>query len=109
MNPMTEEQAANFGKALGDVTRQHILRYCSCVKRPVGEIAEHVGVSQPTASHHLAILEKAELVTREKDGKMNLFIVNQARVAQCCGGLMLNIAPNEDATQQVFQCCEPKT
>lgn len=103
---MTEEQAALFGKAVGDITRQHILRYCCCEKKAVGEIADHVGVTQPTATHHLSILEKAELVTKEKDGKMSYYVVNQSMVASCCGGILLNIAPNEEATKQICSCYE---
>ncbi|MGI9243648.1 MAG: ArsR/SmtB family transcription factor, partial [Verrucomicrobiales bacterium] len=59
---MNEIEAAAFGKAVGDTTRQRILRFCCCEERSVGEIAKHAKITQPTASHHLAILERAKLV-----------------------------------------------
>ncbi|ADE54366.1 ArsR/SmtB family transcription factor [Coraliomargarita akajimensis] len=104
---MTEQEAVEFGKAVGDLTRQRILRFCCCTPKSVGDIAKQVEVRQPTASHHLAILEKAKLVERDQHGKVVYYQVNQERMANCCGALMMNLAP-EDSTTQAFQahCCE---
>ncbi|MEO0794485.1 MAG: metalloregulator ArsR/SmtB family transcription factor [Verrucomicrobiota bacterium] len=102
---MNETQAAVFGKALGDVTRQRILRFCCCQSKSVGEIAEQAQVTQPTASHHLAILEEAGLVNREQHGKMVYYQVNQSAVVNCCGELLVKIAPNQKKAHKLCDCC----
>ena len=102
---MDSKQAAAFGKAVGDVTRHSILRYCCCQKRSVGEIADHVKLRQPTVTHHMSILLEADLVTREQEGKQVYYTVNQEAVVQCCGQLLLALAPDQEATKAVCNCC----
>ena len=102
---MTEREAVAFGKAVGDLTRQKILRFCCCQRRSVGKIAKRVKVTQPTATHHLSLLEKARLVEREQEGKTVYYQVDQYNVVACCGGLMLNLAPDSEATERIRSCC----
>ncbi len=102
---MNEEEAAAFGKAVGDTTRQRILRYCCCELRSVGEIAKHAKVKQPTATHHLSILEKANLVSRNQEGKTVYYRVNQENVVNCCGQLLMKLAPDEEGTVAINRCC----
>jgi len=56
-------------------------------------------VSQPTVSHHLAILRDANLVNIREEGKQTFYTLNQDQVAYCCGQLMVKFAPEEKATQ----------
>ncbi len=83
-----------FAKALADGTRQKIMNCCCCEWLNVGEIVEAVGVSQPTVSHHLAVLREAGLVTARQDGKHTFYMLNQAVVVACCGQLMQAFAPD---------------
>jgi len=101
---VTEKQAAEFGKAVGDMTRQRILRFCCCTRRSVGEIAKHTKVTQPTATHHLAILERAKLVHRVQEGKTVFYHVNQDRMVTCCGQLMVRLAPEQKTTRIIKEC-----
>lgn len=102
---MNEIEAAAFGKAVGDATRQRILRYCCCEQRSVGEIAKHAKITQPTASHHLAILERAELVSRVQEGKAAFYRVRQETMVSCCGQLLLCLAPDAKGTKALNRCC----
>ena len=90
-----------FAKALADDTRQKIMAFCCCEERSVGEIVGHVAVTQPTVSHHLAILRDAGLVNVRHDGKQTFYALNQERVAFCCGRLMTTFAPGTEATEAV--------
>ena len=90
-----------FAKALADDTRQKIMAFCCCDERSVGEIVDHVAVTQPTVSHHLAILRDAGLVHVRHDGKQTFYALNQERVAVCCGRLMTTFAPGTEATEAV--------
>ena len=48
-----------FAKAISDDTRQKIMECCCCEWCSVNDIVDKVDVSQPTVSHHLAILRDA--------------------------------------------------
>lgn len=63
-------------RALADSNRRAILAVVRTGGRPVGEIAQEVGLSQQTTSHHLGVLRSAGLASRTKDGTRHLFAVN---------------------------------
>jgi ArsR family transcriptional regulator len=92
-----------FAKAISDETRQKIMNICCCESLSVNEIVEKLDVSQPTVSHHLAILRDADLVTIREEGKQTFYSLNQERVAFCCGQLMVKFAPEEKATEAVIK------
>lgn len=60
---------AKFFKALGDETRLRIIKLLSIREMCVCEIMVALGMTQPTTSHHLNILENAGLVTSRKEGR----------------------------------------
>jgi ArsR family transcriptional regulator len=59
--------------ALGFEPRLRILDVLAAGPVCVAEIAEAIGLSQPTASHHLRILRHAGLVDSTRTGKFNHF------------------------------------
>ncbi len=90
---MTVSDPLLFAKALADDTRQEIMRLCCCKWLNVSEIVEVVGVSQPTVSHHLAILREAGLVETREEGKHTYYTLNQDHLALCCDRLVDTFAP----------------
>jgi DNA-binding transcriptional ArsR family regulator len=88
-----------FAKAIADETRQSIMKLCCCERLTVSEITDRIGVSQPTVSHHLAILRDAGLVTAVREGRECYYSLNCERITLCCGRLMLTFAPQEPVTQ----------
>lgn len=90
-----------FAKAIADETRQRIMRCCCCERLTVGDITTKIGVSQPTVSHHLAVLRDADLVTAEREGRETFYSLNQERITVCCGQLMRAFAPQESITHKV--------
>lgn len=91
-----------FAKAISDETRQRIMSECCCCWLSVSEIVEKISYSQPTISHHLAILRDAGLVNIREKGKQTFYTLNQERIAYCCGQLMVKFAPEEQSTQVVL-------
>jgi DNA-binding transcriptional ArsR family regulator len=90
-----------FAKAIADETRQKIMKLCCCRWCSVSEIVEQLDVSQPTVSHHLAILREAELVEARQEGKQTFYTLDQGRMVACCGQLMVVFAPEEKATAEL--------
>ena len=86
--PLTEANAellASSFKALADPVRLRLLSLiasapdataCSC------DLEEPVGKSQPTVSHHLAILAEAGLITKVKVGRWVMCTIVPGRLAQ---------------------------
>jgi len=76
---MGAESAANLDlalRALADANRRAILTAIRAEPRPVGFIAERVGLSQQTTSHHLGVLRDAGLATGTREGTRHLFAVS---------------------------------
>lgn len=63
-------------RALADGNRRAILRVIRSGPQPVGSIAEEVGLSQQTTSHHLGVLRKAGLAVGTREGTRHLFAVD---------------------------------
>ena len=103
---MTFPNPVLFAKALADETRQKIMSICCCSWLSVNDIVEQVNVSQPTVSHHLAILREADLVHVREEGKQTFYSLNQERVAFCCGQLMLTFAPETETAETVKKSIE---
>ena len=98
---MTARDPLLFAKALADETRQRIMSLCCCDWLSVNEIVEKTRVTQPTVSHHLAVLREAGLVRVREQGKQTFYSLNQERVVMCCGQLMLKFAPEVDPTLRI--------
>jgi ArsR family transcriptional regulator len=91
-----------FAKAIADETRQKIMSECCCCWLSVNEIVEKVGFSQPTISHHLAILRDAGLVNVREEGKQTFYTLNQEKIVMCCGQLMIKFAPETTTTEKLL-------
>jgi DNA-binding transcriptional ArsR family regulator len=60
-------------EALAEPRRRAILDALRDGERPVNELVEHLGVSQPAVSKHLRVLREAGLVDARVDGQRRLY------------------------------------
>jgi DNA-binding transcriptional ArsR family regulator len=97
MPPTIEIDCVDFCKALADETRQAILQVLVEGEQCVNDLVSHLGLSQPTISHHLTILKNLGLVSRRKEGKRVYYAAHQDNVVECCGMLIAKF------------CCDPGT
>ncbi|MBI3961856.1 MAG: winged helix-turn-helix transcriptional regulator, partial [Deinococcus sp.] len=67
-------------KAIADPTRLRILRAVAQEAWYTGEIAERLGIAQPTASQHLKILRDQGLVDAQQRGNFVYYRLNQERL-----------------------------
>jgi predicted transcriptional regulator len=71
-NTYTEELLAFF-KALSDANRLRIVALLAREALPVEQLAERLGLSSSTVSHHLARLSKAGLVSARAEGYYSVY------------------------------------
>ncbi|QNG17838.1 winged helix-turn-helix transcriptional regulator [Rhodococcus triatomae] len=74
-------------RALADANRRAILAAIRSEQHSVGEIADVVGLSQQTTSHHLGVLRTAGLVRGTRIGTRHLFAVDTDGLAAVRGYL----------------------
>ena len=66
-----------FFKALADMTRLRILGLLAAREMCVCEVMVALDLTQPTASHHLRILENVGLVKDRKEGKWVFYSLSE--------------------------------
>ena len=76
MNFDVAEQKVKVFKALADEIRLRILNILQVREMCVCEVLVSLELTQPTASHHLAILENAGLIKKRKEGKWVFYRVS---------------------------------
>lgn len=67
--------------ALGDPSREAIVRLLVEGERSVGDIAERLPISRPAVSKHLRVLEGAGLAVVRVEGTRRLYSVDPATLA----------------------------
>jgi len=78
MASLTQDQThelAEIFRLLGDPTRLGIVLAVAAAARPVGAVAEDLGLSPSLVSHHLRLLRAARLVRAERRGKQVLYVL----------------------------------
>lgn len=68
----------DFFKALSDPTRRGILQLLKEKDLTPSEILEKIKISQPTLSHHLDILKRAQLIEGEREGQFIRYALNMS-------------------------------
>ena len=66
---MSRQKTADFFAALGSENRVRIVELLASGERCVCEIAPHFPTAFSVVSHHLAVLERAGIITSRRDGR----------------------------------------
>ncbi len=92
-------------KALAHESRLRMLGLLSTREHSVQELAQSVGVSEPTASHHLAMLRGVGLVSLRKDGNTHWYALDN-NALRALGRSLANkeaLAPPSSEEDRVVQ------
>ncbi len=81
-NAEMADKQSRFFKALADETRLRILKLLGVREMCVCEVMVALGLTQPTASHHLGILEIAGLVKNRKEGKWVFYSIADPKLIE---------------------------
>ena len=85
-------------KALSDKNRVKIVKMLQYRELCVCEIQNALGVSQPTVSKHLKVLEQADIVRSRKDGQWTNYFLSGGRKNKYVSAILGNVRHwiNED-------------
>jgi DNA-binding transcriptional ArsR family regulator len=72
----------NAFDVLAEPTRRRILDLICLEERPVGELVDELGMSQPAVSKHLRVLRDGGLVVSRVDGQRRLYSVQPEPLAE---------------------------
>ncbi|HEX4253088.1 MAG TPA: metalloregulator ArsR/SmtB family transcription factor, partial [Pseudonocardia sp.] len=76
-----QQTAATFGMLSGTV-RLHLVWLLASGERDVGTLADEVGQSVATVSHHLGKLKLAGLVRSRREGKRQVYLVDDPHLVK---------------------------
>ncbi len=80
-------------EALASRPRRQILAYLSELELTTSELAERFGMSAPTISRHLSLLEDAGLVSSERQGQRVLYRLNRDTLVNTLTGFAFELCP----------------
>jgi len=83
MDPIYELQA-EICRTLSHPARIAMLHLLAEEPREVGRLAVELGISQPNASQHLAVMRSAGLVEAERDGRGAIYRLTDPGVIGAC-------------------------
>jgi ArsR family transcriptional regulator len=89
MSAESADKKSRLFKALADETRLRILSLLNMREMCVCEIMVALDLTQPTASHHLGILENAGLIKDRKEGKWVFYSISDPTLTKSM--LQLNV------------------
>jgi DNA-binding transcriptional ArsR family regulator len=79
---LTEDAVDGLFHALADPTRRDILRRCAADEPSVSRLARTYAMSFAAVQKHVAVLERAGLVTKERHGRERLVRTDAGAVAR---------------------------
>jgi hypothetical protein len=88
---MTETDVASllrFFKALAHESRLRLLGFVAQRERSVQELAGLLGLSEPTTSHHLALLHQTGLVSLRVEGNLHWYVFEPSKLAHLAKSLL---------------------
>ena len=71
------QRAANLLKQVSDPTRLRVILMLHEGEKHVGALSEHLNMSQPAVSHHLALLRHGGIIVPRRQGKNNYYALSE--------------------------------
>lgn len=108
---MSEEQLATllqFFKALGNESRLKILGLLANQERSVGELAELLGLREPTVSHHLATMKEIGLVDVRAEGTVRIYRLETRALEKMSKDLFSQVSLATQTTGETGDAWEQK-
>lgn len=94
------EVLLEFFKALADANRLKIIGLLAEKPRAVGELADLLGLSVSTTSHHLSYLTHVELVSARAEGHFYIYSLHTEKLAQMAQSIHTQLATAQPAAPE---------
>ncbi len=82
VHELTDEAVDEVFHALADSTRRDIVRRCAAAERSVSRLADAYPMSFAAVQKHVAVLQRAGLVTKERRGREQLVRTDAGAVSR---------------------------
>lgn len=82
---MSGKRCADCFQILSDETRLHILKNLQERSANVSEITRKIGLTQPTVSYHLRLLDDLGLIEKKRCGRETYYSFNKEYPCKGCG------------------------
>ncbi|MCB2411656.1 helix-turn-helix domain-containing protein [Demequina sp. TTPB684] len=79
---LTDDEVDRIFRALADATRRDIVRRTLTSQATISELAEDYAMSFAAVQKHVAVLEKADLITKRTQGRSTLVTANPIAIAR---------------------------
>ena len=90
------DTVADYFAVLSGPARLRILHALCDAERSVGEIVEITGLQQANASQHLALMYRAKVLVRRKEGNQVLYSIGDPKVVEICRFVCVSVAADLD-------------
>ncbi|GAP16003.1 uncharacterized protein conserved in bacteria [Longilinea arvoryzae] len=97
-----------FFKALADANRLKMIGFLAEKPRSVGELADLLGLSVSTTSHHLSYLTHVELVSARADGHYYIYSLHTEKLAELAQSLRTDLVVAPQAAPEEGDAFERK-
>jgi DNA-binding transcriptional ArsR family regulator len=94
---LLQQAAGTFG-LLASTMRLHIVWVLGHGERDVGSLAEQVGGTLQTVSQHLAKLKLAGLVRSRREGRYQVYLLDDPRLVQIVGEIVGRLREQQPGT-----------
>ncbi len=100
VNPELIETLVEFHKTLADETRLKLVGLLALKPTCGQDLAEQLGVSTPTVSHHIGRLKKLDLVTSVRENNTIYYSINVQKLRELTKAILANEEPVEPVPTQ---------
>ena len=80
LRELSDAEIDRLFRALADATRRDIVRRTLIAEETVSELADHYAMSWAAVQKHVAVLERAQLVTKQVRGRERVVRGNPAQI-----------------------------
>lgn len=106
---MTEPQVLEMLAALSQQTRLRIVRYlvrCGSQGASAGDVGHHVNASSSRASFHLSALDRAGVISSQRQSRNIIYRANHTEIGNLMSYLLRDCCDNHP---EIRACCNLET
>lgn len=97
---MNYEKKVKCLKAIAEPNRMKIIHLLSSGTMCACDVLDYFDFTQPTLSHHMKVLEKAQIISVEKKGQWHYYTLETTFIEELLSAMKALLLKNENQTNQ---------